>query len=167
MGRPRRNPFRGLIDHISEMNRAQERWLTSPETGREDQRRTHITAWVPATDIFALGDDLVIRVSLSGVDREEVDITLSSGVLTVSGERRSELPDEAELAFHTRERYYGAFRRSITLPPGIDESHISATFEKGMLEITVQGGATAAPAPRHISIQDRPADRGANRLGTS
>ena len=167
MGRPRRNPFRGLIDHISEMNRAQERWLTGSETGREDQRRTHITAWVPATDIFATGDDLVIRVSLSGVDREEVDLTLSNGVLTVSGERRSELPDEEELTFHTRERYYGAFRRSITLPPGIDESDISASFENGLLEITVQGGATAAPEPQRISIQDRPAKRGANRPGNS
>ena len=85
MGRARRNPFRGLIDHVSEMNRAQERWLTGSETGREDQRRTHITAWVPATDIFATGDDLVIRVSLSGVDSDEVDLTLSNGVLTVSG----------------------------------------------------------------------------------
>ena len=156
MGRPRRNPFRGLIDHISEMNRVQERWLTGSDTGREDQRRTHITAWVPATDIFATGDDLVIRVSLSGVDRGEVDITLSNGVLTVSGERRSELPEEEELTFHTRERYYGAFRRSITLPPGIDESHISASFENGLLEITVQGGATAAPEPERIEIRGEP-----------
>ena len=167
MVRPRRNPFRGLIDHISEMNRAQERWLTGPETGREDQRRTHITAWVPATDIFATGDDLVIRVSLSGVDREEVDITLSNGVLTVSGERRSELPDEKELTFHTRERYYGAFRRSITLPPRVGEGDISATFENGLLEITVEGGATAAHEPHRISIQDRPDNRGANRPGNS
>lgn len=167
MGRPRRNPFRGLIDHISEMNRAQERWLTGPETGREDQRRTHITAWVPATDIFAIGDELVIRVSLSGVDLEEVDITLSSGVLTVSGERRSEMPDEEELTFHTRERYYGAFRRSITLPPGVDESDISASFEHGLLEITVHGGATAAHEPQRISIRERPGKGGPNRPGNS
>jgi HSP20 family protein len=167
MGRPRRNPFRGLIDHISEMNRAQERWFTGPETGREDQRRTHISAWVPATDIFAVDEDLVMRVSLSGVDRDEVDITLSDGVLTVSGERRDDLPDEEEVSFHTRERYYGAFRRSITLPPHVDEGDVSASFVNGLLEITVHGGATAAPEPQRISIQDRSSERGANRPGNS
>ncbi len=152
MSRARRNPFRGLVDHISEMNRLQERWMAGPETAREDQRRTHVTAWVPTTDIFATGKDLVIRVSLSGVDREDVDITLSSGVLTVSGERRSGL-DEEGVSFYTRERYYGAFRRSVTLPAGIDETDISANFEDGLLEITVQGGATAEREPRRISIQ--------------
>lgn len=167
MGRARKNPFRGLIDHISEMNRLEERWLTGRDTAQEDRRRTHITAWVPTTDIFAAGEDLVIRVSLSGVEPEDVDITLSNDVLTVSGERRSELPDEEELTFYTRERYYGAFRRSVTLPAGIDQSDISATFENGLLEITVQGGATATPEPQRISIQDRPAKRGANRPGTS
>jgi HSP20 family protein len=144
------------VDHISEMNRAEERWMAGPEPRREDQRRTHITAWVPTTDIFAAGKDLVIRISLSGVARENVDITLSNSVLTVSGERRSELPDEEELTFHTRERYYGAFRRSITLPAGIDESDISASFENGLLEITVQGGATVAPEPQRIEIRDEP-----------
>ncbi len=155
MSRERRNPFRGLVDHISEMNRMQERWMVGPETGREDQRRTHVTAWVPTTDIFATEEDLVIRISLSGVESKDVDITLSNDVMTVSGERRSELNEE-EVSFYTRERYYGAFRRSVTLPAGIGESDISATFENGLLEITVQGGAAAAPKPRRISIQNQP-----------
>lgn len=125
-----------------------------PEAWREDRQRTHATAWVPTTDIFAKGEDLVVRVWLSGVAREDVNITLSNGVLTVSGERRSEL-DEGDVSFFVRERYYGAFRWSITLAAGIDEGAISAEFENGMLEITVRGGATAAPEPRRIEIRDR------------
>ena len=125
-----------------------------PETRQEDQQRTHATAWVPTTDIFAKDDNLVIRVSLSGVNREDVRITLSNSVLTVSGERRSEL-NEGEVSFYVRERYYGAFRRSFTLPAGIDEDAISADFENGLLEVTVRGGATAAPEPRRIQIRDR------------
>ena len=169
MDRERRNPFHGVVDAISEWNRMRElgSGRIGSETGHEAQQRTHATAWVPSTDIFARGEDLAIRVSLSGVYPEDVELTFSNGVLTVSGERRSELPEEEELTFHTRERYYGAFRRSITLPPGIDESDISASFENGLLEITVQGGATAAPEPQRISIQDRPAKRGANRPGNS
>ncbi|MDQ4064239.1 MAG: Hsp20/alpha crystallin family protein [Actinomycetota bacterium] len=97
----------------------------------------------------------MIRVSLAGVSREDVDITFSDGVLTVSGERKSDL-DEEEVSFYVRERYYGAFRRPISLPAGIDESSISADFENGLLEITVRGAATsAAVEPRRIEIGNR------------
>ena len=156
MDRKQSDPFHGIVDAISEWNRMREvgSGRVSPETRQEDRQRTPATAWVPTTDIFARGDDLVIRVSLSGVDREDVRITLSNSVLTVSGERKSEL-DEDEVSFYVRERYYGAFRRSITLPAGIDEDAISADFENGLLEVTVRGGATATPEPRRIEIRDR------------
>jgi HSP20 family protein len=126
-----------------------------PETGHRDRRRTYATVWVPSTDVVARGRDLVIRVSLSGVYPEDVEITLSNDVLTVSGERRSELEDEEEETFYVRERYYGAFRRSITLPAGVDERDISADFENGLLEITVQGAAVAVDPPRRIEIRNR------------
>lgn len=155
MGGTRRNPFRGIVDVMGEMNRMRELGRTGYETGQEDRERTYATAWVPSTDIFAKGADLIIRVSLAGVSQEDVDITFSEGVLTVSGERKSEL-DEEEVSFYIRERYYGAFRRTITLPAGTDESRISADFENGLLEITVRGGAaTAAVEPRRIEIGNR------------
>ncbi len=152
MGGKRRNPFRGIVDVMGEMNRMRELGRTGYETGQEDRERTHATAWIPTTDIFARGGDLRIRVSLAGVSRKDVDITFSDGVLTVSGERKSDL-DEEEVSFYVRERYYGAFRRNISLPAVIDESRISADFENGLLEITVRGAAaTAAVEPRRIQI---------------
>lgn len=147
MGRAR-NPFRGLMDHMSEMNRMRE----YIESGQEDQRRTHATAWIPTTDIFARGDDLVIRCELAGVERDDIDITLSNGVLTISGERRSGLNEE-ELTYYTRERSFGHFRRSISLPDDIDGSKVDATFEEGLLEIIIQGGADL-PEPQRIQIGD-------------
>jgi HSP20 family protein len=156
MDRERRNPFHGVVDAISEWNRMRElgSGRIGSETGHEDRQRTHATAWVPSTDIFARGEDLVIRVSLSGVYPEDVEITFSNGVLTVSGERRSEL-DEGEVTFYVRERYYGAFRRSVTLPAGVDEDDISADFENGLVAITVRGGAAAAQPPKRIEIRNR------------
>ena len=155
MGGARRNPFRGIVDVMGEMNRMRELGRTGYETGQVNQQRTHATAWVPSTDIFAKGADLIIRVSLAGVSREDVDITFSDGMLTVSGERKSEL-DEEEVSFYVRERYYSAFRRTITLPAGTDESRISADFENGLLEVTVRGGAaTAAVEPRRLEIGNR------------
>jgi HSP20 family protein len=113
MGRAR-NPFRGLIDHMSEMSRMRE-YVESGEQAHEDQRRTHATAWVPTTDIFASGDDLVIRCELAGVSRDDIEITLSDGVLSLSEERRSGLNEE-NLTYYTRERSFGHFRRRSACP---------------------------------------------------
>jgi HSP20 family protein len=151
MGRVR-NPFRGLIDHMSEMNRMRE-YIESGGQGHEDQRRTHATAWIPTTDIFARGDDLVIRCELAGVQRDDVDVTLSNGVLTISGERSSGLNEE-ELTYYTRERSFGHFRRNIGLPEGVDGSRLSASFEDGLLEISIEGRADLPQAQR-IQIDDR------------
>ncbi len=151
MGRAR-NPFRGLIDHMSEMARMREVGEGGGQT-QEDRRRTHATAWVPTTDIFAKGDDLVIRCELAGVRQDDVDVTLTNGVLSVSGERRSELDDE-EPAFYTRERSYGNFRRIINLPDGVDVSKMDASFEDGLLEISIEGGANL-PEPQRVRIRSQ------------
>ena len=143
-----RNPFRGLVDTMSEMARMRE---YAEGGGMEDQRRTHATAWVPTTDIFARDDDLVVRCELAGVARGDVEISLSGGVLTIHGERKGE-PEASE--YYTRERYYGHFRRSMSLPEGISGDDISADFEDGLLEITVKGGADH-PEPERIEIGNR------------
>jgi len=156
MDNERRNPFHGVVDAISEWNRMRELGAgrIGPETRQEDRPRDHATAWVPTIDIFARGADLFVRLSLSGVYPEDLEITLSGDVLTVSGERRSEV-DEEEVRFYVRERYYGAFRRSITLPAGVDEGDVSAEFERGLLEITIQGAAAAVDPPRRIEVRSR------------
>ena len=148
MGRTR-NPFRGLMDHMSEMTRMRE---YAEGGGPEDQRRTHATAWVPTADIFARGEDLVIRCELAGVEREDVEVSLAGGVLTIDGERKGE-PDNA--SYYARERYYGRFRRSMNLPDGINGDRISADFESGLLEVIVTGGADH-PEPERIQIASRP-----------
>ena len=130
-----RNPFRGIVDTMSEMARMRE--YAEGGGGQGEGHRTHATAWVPTTDIFAMGDDLVMRCELAGVEREDVDISLSDGALIIDGERKGE-PEATE--YYARERYYGHFRRRIKLPEGIDRSNISASFEDGLLEITVKGG---------------------------
>ena len=147
MGRTR-NPFSGLVDTMSEMARMRE---YAEGGGTEDQRRTHATAWVPTTDIFAVGSDLVVRCELSGVEEEDVEISLSASVLTIQGERKGE-PHAAE--FYARERYYGRFRRSMSLPEGVSGEDVSANFENGLLEITVRGGAQQ-PEPERIRITSR------------
>jgi HSP20 family protein len=147
--RGKKNPFRGFVDTISEMNRMREHWMTGYEPAREVPR-THATAWVPTTDIFARGRDLIVQCELAGVRREDLDVTVSNGTLIISGERRRN-PDSEEANYYVRERYYGAFRRTMNLPEGIDGSRVEATFEDGMLQIRVRGGA-APPETQRIEI---------------
>jgi HSP20 family protein len=100
-------------------------------------------------DIFAGGDDLVIRCELAGVTRDDVDLAFDQNALTISGERTG-APDESD-TFYVRERHYGAFRRTVNLPEGTDRSRISASLEDGLLEIVVGGGAIRRE-PEHIEI---------------
>ena len=145
MGRAR-NPFRGVMDTMSEMARMRE--YAEGGGAQEEGRRTHTNAWVPTTDIFAQGDDLILRCELAGVGRDDVDISLSSGALVIDGERKGE-PEATE--YYARERYYGHFRRRIKLPEGIDGSMIEANFEDGMLEVVIRGGVDHS-GPERIEI---------------
>jgi len=159
-----RNPFEGVTDYFSELNRMRHTGTHGREAGVEDRQRTHASAWVPATDIYARGDDLVIKVELAGVSPEEVNLSFSHGVLTVSGSRRSDLDGEDESSFYVRERFYGEFRRAVTLPEGTESDAISAVFDDGLVEITVQGGARR-PDTSRIELRTRSAEPTRRSLG--
>jgi HSP20 family protein len=143
----RRQPFRGLFDAVAELNRMREFWTAGAEI-REG--RTHATAWIPTMDIFADGEDLVIRCELAGIGRDDVAISFENGALTIDGDRTG-APDEEGTIYYVRERRYGAFRRTINLPEGIDTEDIAATLGDGLLEIRVVGGC-ARQEPERIEI---------------
>jgi HSP20 family protein len=148
-----RNVFEGVSDFFTELNRIRETAVHGYGPGAEHRERTHATAWVPATDIFAHENDLVIRVEVSGVTPEDVAITFAAGALTISGVRRTELGTATEDSFYIRERPYGSFRRTVTLPPGTDDSQLSAEIRNGLVEIIVQGGLTGQNPQRIAARQ--------------
>jgi HSP20 family protein len=138
---PEPRHFHGLFDMFAEMNRMREHWTdTDPGTERAS------SAWVPAVDIYASGDDLVVRCELAGIPKRDVEVSLSDGQLWISGERRDPPPDPT---YYVRERRYGPFRRVITLPAHVDGDRISATVEDGLLEVVIAGGAGGG---RHRAI---------------
>jgi HSP20 family protein len=145
----RQQRFHGLFDTVAEMGRMREFWRAGVDPPQES--RTHATAWIPRMDIFAADDDLVIRCELSGVTRDDVDLTLDHDALTIFGERTG-APDESDTTFYVRERHYGEFRRTVNLPEGTDRSSITASLEDGLLEIVVAGGA-ARHQPERIDIE--------------
>lgn len=162
MPESRRNPFEGVTDFFSELSRMRSHGVYgSAESGPERTERTHASAWVPATDILALGENLVIRVELAGVEPESVELRFTHGVLTISGTRLPG-PSDEDAQFFTRERFYGEFRRIITLPDGTEPEQIAAEFDDGLVEVTVTGGAKPNDAVR-IDLADR--SKGRTRRG--
>jgi HSP20 family protein len=152
---PDHNPFHGITDLFTELARARETGTHGRDNALEDRQRTHASAWVPTTDIFVRGDQLVIRIELAGVDPENIDLRFANGVLTVSGTRDAEFGSGAELNFYVRERFYGAFRRSITLPEGTIRDQIQAGFDDGLVEIIVDGVGERTEAASRIQLRDR------------
>lgn len=145
------NPFHGVVDMITEMNRISDT-MSSIETSQAGEReRGYADAWSPPTDILARGEDLVIRCEVSGVREQDVAVSLSHGVLTISGERQR---DEDDVVYYSSERFMGTFRRDISLPDGVDEEHIEASYDEGLLVVTVHGAAHAH-GPKKIAVRRR------------
>lgn len=159
-----RNPFDGVTDFFSELNRMRELGIHGREPRHEERERTHASAWVPATDIVAIGDDLVVRIELAGIDPEDVALSYAHDVLTVSGTRSAGIGEDPDAVYYVRELYYGAFRRSVTLPEGTRAEQITATFDDGLVEIRVEGAAAAEPGTR-ITFTDRSDPPVTRRLG--
>jgi HSP20 family protein len=144
-------PFRGFYDMQSEMNRMFDEVFGGLTRRSGRPQGDEPTRWAPVLDVLQEDGDIVVRAELPGVKQEDVDITLHDGVLTISGERRSEEQREGS-GYYVRERRHGSFRRSMTLPQGVDESKISARFDRGVLEVRV-AGAAAVQEPRRIQIE--------------
>ena len=148
-----RAPLRGFLELMHEMERIRTLGRTGLDPGHDSSPRTEETAWVPTTDMFARGEDLIVVIELAGVPAQEIGLDVQDGVLTISGERPDPAYDEA--LPYLRERYYGWFRRSLALPDGIDEQKISAGFRDGLVTITLTGAARDSDSrPRRISIQE-------------
>jgi HSP20 family protein len=143
-----RNPFEGVTDYFSELSRIRQTGTHGRDAGPEDRQRTHASAWVPATDILVQGEDLVIRVEVAGVRPEDVNLSFAHGVLTVSGNRRADVQGDSDEVFYVRERFYGEFRRVVTLPEGTRPDQINAVFDDGLVEITVKDGASSTSTSR-------------------
>ena len=138
-------PLRELSSLQSEMNRLFNTVFDAPSASSGSVLRR----WVPAMDLVESGDHFVLRADLPGMSEEDIEIELEDGTLTVSGERKAE-HEEREEGFHRVERSFGAFSRSLTLPKGVDPEAVSASFDRGVLEVRIP--KPAERKPRRISI---------------
>jgi HSP20 family protein len=96
--------------------------------------------WSPQVEMFERNDDLVVRADLPGLTKDDVKVEIASDGITIEGERKQEDEERGE-GYYRSERSYGKFYRTLPLPDGIDPEDAQATFNNGVLEITM-------PAPK-------------------
>ena len=107
--------------------------------------------WVPTVDIQEFDANFRLFVDVPGVNPDDVEITLDSGVLTISGEReRPFLPDGERMVNRRSERGHGRFHRRFILPDTVDADNVKASDRNGVLEISIPKQAKAQP--RRIKV---------------
>jgi len=134
------SPFNALNEIHRELSRVfdhpiyrEPSTLTAPEN-----------SWMPHVDITEDESSFTVIADIPGVNPDEVEVTLHNNVLTIRGERDSELSREKE-NFKRRERFRGTFQRQFSLPELTDEDAISAKANHGVLEITIPKAKKASP----------------------
>ena len=127
------------------------RLLNEAFGGLDWQYRDSVNAsWVPPVDIFEEKEAIRITAEVPGVRPEDVKISLEGNVLTVHGHKR-QLAEEQTDRVHRYERTYGEFERTFNLPSSVDANRITASYEHGILTITLPKAEQARP--REIQVE--------------
>lgn len=121
------------------------RMFESAWTGENGARQ----AWIPAVDIYETAEqDVIVKVDLPAMKREDIKVTVENQVLSIEGERKSaDVPAEQ---VHRVERLHGTFRRSFTLPAAVDAARVDANYQDGVL--TVKLPRREETRPKQIQI---------------
>ncbi len=100
--------------------------------------------FAPPVDVYEDEQNLVLKLEIPGVNEEDLNVSLENNVLTIQGERKFE-KEEKEENFHRIERRYGSFTRTFRLPNTIDTEKVEASYDKGILKVSLAKRAEAKP----------------------
>ena len=138
------------LDRWADLRDEMNRLFDLPRAGDFARQAQLFSGWTPALDLYQNNDNVVAVVELPGMRKEDIDISLHDGMLTIAGERQSS-SSEAENAERT-ERFTGKFRRSITLPTRVDADKVSASYKDGILTVTLPKAEEAKPKKVEVTV---------------
>lgn len=137
------DPFRDLLTMRGAMDR-----LLDSSLG--EQGEWSKPEWALPLDVTENENEYVVKASIPGMKPEDLDITYNNNMLTIRGETKSE-EEKEDTRYHLRERRFGSFSRSITLPTSVNAGKIKASYDAGVL--TLQLPKAEESKPRRIQIQ--------------
>ncbi len=131
----------------NEFDRIVDRWFGIWTGGSESA-----AVRLPVVDVRETSDEVLVQAELPGLTKDDVEVQVEHGVLTISGEKTQGVEQGKEGAdYHLVERSYGRFQRSFTLPRSVDADKVAASFENGVLNVSLP--KVAAAKPRQIEIK--------------
>ena len=145
------SPFREMDDLQRRMSSLFD-WspLRRSNLTAEDENIT-VPEWAPLVDIAEDDKEYLIKVELPEVQKDDVKVTVESGTLTISGERKAE-KEEKGRKFHRVERYYGRFERSFSIPDGATADDVKAEFKDGVLRVHLAKSEKARPKQIEVKV---------------
>jgi HSP20 family protein len=143
------DPFRNVMSLQDRINRMFNEAFPRTWEGGED---IAIRDWNPAVDIFEKNDAIVIHAEIPGVKKEDVSVEFKDGVLSLKGQREFD-KEVKEDNYYRRERSFGSFQRSFTLPDVVDVEKIKANFKDGVLEIEIPKLEEKKPKQIEVKIE--------------
>lgn len=108
-----------------------------------------LSGWTPALDMYEDKDNLYVRFELPGMKREEIELSLHDGTLSITGERKGET-NVKDAEVYRAERFFGRFQRTVTLPTPVVVDKVKAQYQDGILSITLPKAEEAKP--KHIAV---------------
>ena len=114
--------------------------------------------WSPTVDVSEKKDTFLIKAELPGIDEKDVSVSISGDILTIKGEKTKEEEEKDEHHYRV-ERYYGSFERSFRMPTGVKADKIEATFDKGVLKVTVPKAEEAKKKEITVKVKQPKKDK--------
>lgn len=141
------SPFDHLTSLRDEINHLFDAGARYGNLGRETE---FFTGWSPALDVYEDKDNFLVKAELPGMKKDQIDISLHEGTLSIAGERKSERPENTGEVSRS-ERFFGRFQRTVPLPKPVDAGKVSARYTDGILTITLP--KTEESKPRQIEVK--------------
>lgn len=145
------NPFREMEDIQRRMSSLFD-WSPFRRSAlTTDEENISVPEWAPLVDIAEDAKEYLIKVELPEVAKDDVKVTVESGTLTISGERKAE-KEEKGRKFHRVERYYGRFERSFSIPEDAEADNVKAEFKDGVLRVHLAKSEKARPKQIEVKV---------------
>ncbi|OQY27345.1 MAG: heat-shock protein [Candidatus Cloacimonetes bacterium 4572_55] len=139
------DPFREMEELLDRYSRSSRKSLA-----KSDDKTFEVGDWMPVVDIDETDDAFLVKAELPGVKKNDVNVNIENGVLTIRGEKKTETEDKKR---HRVECAYGSFVRSFSLPQAIKAEKVEAEYKNGILNLTIPKSEEAKPKQIEVKVK--------------
>ena len=138
------------FSRLSDLRDEIDRLFEAPLTGFSNTSQL-LSGWTPALDVYEDKDNFVLKAELPGMKKEDIDVSIHDGSVSISGERKTETKHE-DAEVYRAERFFGRFQRTVTLPAPVAADKVKAQYKDGILTVTLPKTEEAKPKQIDVAV---------------